>query len=151
MNVLKPLLVLLTLIFTAPTSLLATRKIPIGEREVLIKVYDLPDTEEFLLPDGHYLDLATLHREFNIAYVLPLWITKDAVLVGFDGVEESYYDIPENELDDILAKNNLDKASLLSIPFYNKYGGKIVALLLIIFILYPIFPKQKNKTKPQNT
>jgi len=149
MNVSKSMLLLVTLLLFSNTLSIAKIRIPIGERSVLIKVYDLPDNEEYLLPDGHYLDLATLHNEFNIAYVLPLWITKEAVLVGFDGVEESYYDIPEDELNTILIKHNLDKSSLTSIPFYNRFGGKIIALLLIGVFLYIIFPKGKNKVKAQ--
>ena len=46
-------------------------KIPFGDREVLTKVADLPDTEEYQTDDGNYIDLATFHQEFNIAYLLP--------------------------------------------------------------------------------
>ena len=52
-------------------------KIPFGDREVLTKVADLPDTEEYQTDDGNYIDLATFHQEFNIAYLLPLYIEKE--------------------------------------------------------------------------
>lgn len=32
-------------------------KIPFGDREVLTKVADLPDTEEYQTDDGNYIDL----------------------------------------------------------------------------------------------
>ena len=47
-------------------------KIPFGDREVLNKVADLPDTEEYKTDNGNYIDLGTIHQEFNIAYILPL-------------------------------------------------------------------------------
>ena len=50
-------------------------KIPFGDREVLTKVADLPDTEEYQTDDGNYIDLATFHQEFNIAYLLPLYLS----------------------------------------------------------------------------
>lgn len=149
MYILKSTFLILTALLCINSSALAKLKIPMGEREILIKVYDLPDTGAFLLQDGHYLDLATLHSEFNIAYILPLWITKDAILVGYDEIEKSYYDIPDEELDIILKQQQLDKASLLSIPFYNKYGGKMVALLIIALLIYGIIPTKKSKVEAQ--
>ena len=40
-------------------------KIPFGDREVLNKVADLPDTEEYKTDNGNYIDLGTIHQEFN--------------------------------------------------------------------------------------
>ena len=40
-------------------------KIPFGDREVLTKVADLPDTEEYQTDDGNYIDLATFFLKDN--------------------------------------------------------------------------------------
>lgn len=58
-------------------------KIPFGDREVLNKVADLPDTEEYKTDNGNYIDLGTIHQEFNIAYILPLYIEQEPRLVGY--------------------------------------------------------------------
>lgn len=50
-----------------------------GDREVLNKVADLPDTGAYKTEAGNYIDLATYHQEFNIAYILPLYIKKNPV------------------------------------------------------------------------
>lgn len=138
------------LIVVSSTSLFAKAKIPFGEREVLNKVLDLPDTDEFKLKDGNFFDLATFHKEFNIAYLLPLYITEEPKLVGFDAQNDTYYDVPQNEIDAILAAQKLKKEDLNKLPFYTKYGGKIVAVLIIGFLIWGAIPSKKEKVQPQN-
>ena len=137
-------------ILSASNFLSAKAKIPIGEREVLVKVNDLPNTEDFKLENGNYLDLATLHKEFNIAYILPLYITEEPKLVGYDEKTEEFYNIPDEELDSILAAQKLNKEDLEKLSFYTRYGGKLVALLLIAFIIWGAIPSKKEKVEATN-
>lgn len=139
-----------SLIVFSSASVFAKAKIPLGEREVLNKVLDLPDTDEFKLKDGNFFDLATLHKEFNIAYLLPLYITEEPKLVGFDEQNETFYDIPQNEIDAILASQKVKKEDLNKLPFYTKYGGKIVALLIVGLLIWGVIPSKKQKVEPQN-
>ncbi|SIT31250.1 hypothetical protein SAMN05421788_110116 [Filimonas lacunae] len=140
------------LITLSSTSAIARLKIPFGEREVLNKVYDLPDTEEFKLKDGTHLDLATFHKEFNIAYILPLYIIEEPKLVGYNKQSDTYYDIPESELDGILASQKVNKADINKLPFYTKYGGKIVAVLIIGLIVWgAVSSKKEEKTVEPTT
>ncbi len=145
----QSILVLAILIGTATISL-AKAKIPVGEREVLNKVHDLPDTDEFKLDNGNYLDLATLHTEFNIAYLLPLYITQGPKLVGYDETTKEYYDIPAKELESILSEQKLKVSNLNKLPFYTQYGGKLVGLILIAFIIWGFMPSKKKKVEPTN-
>ena len=150
MTMLTQRIFIVLLIAFSSTSAFAKAKIPLGEREVLKKVYDLPDTDEFKLKDGHFFDLATFHKEFNIAYFLPLYITEEPKLVGFDEQSEAYYDIPQNEIDSILASQKLNKEQLNKLPFYTKYGGKIVAILIVGLIIWGAIPSKKQKVEPKN-
>ena len=136
-------LILLGVLFSSHSSF-GRAKIPVGEIEVLKKVHDFPNTEEFELSPGRYIDLATKHTEFNIAYILPLWITKDSELVGYDEVDDTYYEIPEAELNALLAEQKLDKEKLNQVPFYNKYGGKAIVLVIIAIIIYGMLPSKKR-------
>lgn len=81
--------------YSSPVQPVSARgiRIPLGDREVFNKVADLPDTEEYTTDDGNYIDLATHHKEFNIAYILPLYIKKEPRLVGYCEKEETYYDL----------------------------------------------------------
>ena len=145
----RSIFIALLIVFSS-TSVFSKVKIPLGEREVLNKVLDLPDTDEFKLKDGNFFDLATLHKEFNIAYLLPLYITEEPRLVGFDEKTETFYDIPQNEIDAILASQKVNKEDLNKLPFYTKYGGKIVALLIIGLLIWGVIPSKKEKVAPTN-
>lgn len=123
-------------------------KIPFGDREVLTKVADLPDTEEYQTDDGNYIDLATFHQEFNIAYLLPLYIEKEPRLVGYCEKEDTYYELTEEQLATILKENNLDGEKLNKIGFYSRYGGKAVGLLIIALIIWGCIPgKKRSETR----
>ena len=146
----RPIRVFIMLLFAfSSTAAFAKIRIPFGEREVLKKVYDLPDTDSFKVKQGQYFDLATLHKEYNIAYFLPLYITEEPRLVGYDGQGESYYDIPQEEVDAILASQKLNKADLIKLPFYTRYGGKLVGLLILGLIIYGVIPSKKEKVEPK--
>jgi len=145
----RPIFVALLIAFSS-ASVFAKARIPLGEREVLKKVYDLPNTDEFKLKNGNFIDLATLHKEFNIAYILPLYITEEPKLVGFDEQTESYYDIPLDQMDAILTAQKLNKEALIKLPFYTRYGGKIVAILIIGLLIWGVLPSKKEKVEPTN-
>lgn len=145
---LKPIFLVSALMLSACNFLSAKAKIPIGEREALTKVYDLPNTEEYKLNNGNYLDLATLHKEFNIAYILPLYVIEEPKLVGYDEKTDEFYNIPDKEMDAILASQKLKKDDFNKLPFYTRYGGKLVALLLIAFMIWGVIPSKKKRVEP---
>ena len=144
--------VLFTLIVLALTYnfALAKAKIPFGERQVLNKVYDLPNTTEFQLENGNYVDLATLHTEFNIAYILPLYITKEPILVAYDEKTEKYFGISDSELTSILEARNLKQEDIIGLPFYTRYGCKIMVLILVALLIWGSIPSEKTKITPKN-
>ncbi|MBZ4189467.1 hypothetical protein [Niabella beijingensis] len=127
----------------------ARLKIPLGNREVIQLAADLPDTETYLLENKHYLDLGVLHEEFNIAYILPLWVTKEPRLVGFDKQADVYYDLTSEQLGTILKENKLEEKKLLRLGLYTRYGGKLVGLLIIFLIIYGLIPSKPKNVSPQ--
>ncbi len=140
----RPIFIALLIAFSS-TSVFAGIRIPMGEREVLKKVYDLPDTDEFKSDDGNFLDLATLHKEYNIAYFLPLYVIDEPKLVCYDEKRDAYYDISQDKIDAILASQKLKKEDLNKLPFYTRYGGKIVALLIIAALIWGVIPSKKEE------
>ncbi len=148
MKYLKFLFVLGTILFfTSPTVSARGIRIPFGDREVLNKVADLPDTEEYTTDDGNYIDLATFHQEFNIAYLLPLYIEKEPRLVGYCEKEDTYYELTDEQLETILKENNLDGKKLNKLGFYTRYGGKIVGLFIIVLVIWGFLPSKKKKVE----
>jgi len=148
---LKQVLFTATIILCCSNTTFAKARIPFGKREVLNKVHDLPNTDAFKLESGNFMDLASFHKEFNIAYFLPLYVTEEPKLVGFDAETETYYEIPSKELEVILATEKLNKEELTHLSFYTRYGGKLVALLIIGFIIWGVIPSKKSKAPVEPT
>lgn len=115
----------------------AKAKIPIGTVEKINVVADLPNTEEYAVSEGSdkYLDLATLHEEFNVAYVLPLWVTTEPKLVLTRAGTDTYYELTDEELNTVLSQNKLKKEDVMGIGFYTRYGGKMVLIGAIVLLL----------------
>ncbi len=150
-NITKSLVCLAFLVSTHHLS--AKAKIPVGKVQQINIVHDLPNTEVFSENGSttNFLDLATFHEEFNIAWVLPLWITIDPKLVLYSKATDTYYELTDEELNTIIKDNNLNKEALLNIGFYRKYGGKIVGLLIILLMLYGLFGRdKKDDIQPTN-
>jgi hypothetical protein len=148
LSLIRPAIIAIAITCFSSSATFAKLRIPFGEREVLKKVHDLPNTDEFKLDNGNHLDLATLHKEFNIAYILPLYVINEPKLVGFDEKTDTYYDLTQSQLDEVAAAQKLDLAKLNKLPFYTRYGGKLVALLLIAFIIWGAIPSKKDKAEP---
>lgn len=148
MNTLRKVLLMICLLSVYAGTAHARVKVPVGEREVLKLVYDLPDTEDYQFEDGTYMDIARLHSEYQIAYILPLYITKEPRLVAYEKNEDVYIEnIPEEVIDAIITAEGLDKATLLRLPFYKRYGGKLIGLLLLGLCIYGLIPSKGEKKK----
>lgn len=145
----RTILITLLIAFSS-TSVFAKIKIPLGKREVLNKVHDLPDTDEFKMKDGSFIDIGTIHEEFNIAYLLPLYVTQEPRLIGYNKETDAYYDIPDEEMDALLASQKLKKEDLIKLPFYTRYGGKVVAALIVAFLIWGAIPSKKEEVEPTN-
>ncbi|WP_311260691.1 hypothetical protein, partial [Xanthomonas sp. WCS2017Cala2-12] len=71
-------------------------------------------------------------------------------IVGYDEKTETFYDLSQNEIDEIIASQKLNKENLLQLPFYTKYGGKLVAVLIIGLLIWGSIPSKKDKVQPRN-
>lgn len=61
----------------------ARLKIPFGKVDKIEIVAELPDNEQYTESEdsNEYFDLARLHQEYNIAWVIPAWVTEEPKLV----------------------------------------------------------------------
>jgi len=137
----------LIVLFFCVYNVSAKAKIPIGKINQFEIVAELPDTEEYTPEEGseEYLDLARMHEEFNIAWILPIWVTKEPKLVLMKKDSEEYYELTDEQLEKVLKANNLNKDELLQLGLYTRYGGKAIILLLVALIVYSFLPTKKKK------
>lgn len=135
----KVVLMAAVLMLLLPTVAFSRAKIPVGERDVINVVYKTP-TQDSIEIDGKHLDIGCYHREYNIGYILPLYVIKEPVLVYYDKTSKVYYEprTPEEKaiLQSYIKKKKLNEADLLNLGFYTRYGGKLVGLVLLAIILF---------------
>lgn len=139
-------------------SIIASAKvrIPFGKIDKIEIVADLPDNEKYTASEGskEYLDLATIHQEYNIAWVIPAWITAEPKLVLAKKDSDQYYEVSDEELAQIIKENKLDKEELLQLGLYTRYGGKAILIVLIGLIIYGIIPgkdeEETEEVRPTN-
>ena len=127
----------------------ARGRIPVGSVEKIEKVADLPDNDNYKLKDGKYIDLGVKFTVFSIAFI-PVYTEKEPELVGYAN-EDTYYDIPKEELSAMLAENKLDEKNLLKLSFWNAWGGKLIIGALILLIIYGAIPSRKKKRDEEIT
>jgi len=131
----------------------ARKGIPIGalygSSEKIDKVADFPDNDSFKVADGKYIDLGVKYTVFTLFFV-PVYTEKEPVLVGYQD-DKTYYDIPQEQLNQLLTTYKLDRTKLEKLSFWNAFGGKIVFVLIIIIIIWGLLPskKKKEEVKPQ--
>lgn len=107
----------------------------------VIKVLDLPNTPEYLEPSDQnfgspkYLDLGIAHKQF--CFVLPVWNYGEPEYVlyrekwpGEHGADYFTYVLDDEQ---IATFHELYGIPLTpQIPFWDKWGGKLVLLLLLV-------------------
>ncbi len=151
----KKLLLILALVTMVVQSASASARVPItyGEHEKIEKVGTLP--EGFTTDGGVQLDLGYKYTVFEIAFV-PLWTTDEGKLVGYDTNDpDSYYDIDTLLEEDEVRAEVLSAAGvseltdLYKMPFWDAWGGKLVALAVVALILYGIFGRDKKAKEPE--
>jgi hypothetical protein len=107
----------ITAMFTLCTTnaMYGRAKIPFGKADKIEMVADLPNTDEFKITKmgSRYYDLGRLHQEFNIAWIIPAYVTQEPKLVLFDKeIDNTYYELTDEQLNKILADNKLEKDKL---------------------------------------
>ena len=138
--------------FLMPSTAFSRAKIPVGTRDVIEVVHIIPAKDSVEI-DGKRLHLARFHKEFNIAYILPLWIEEEPRLVFYDPESESYYDTTTPQakafLESYLKEKGLKETELLNPGFYTRYGGKAVLAIIVALMIWGAIPsKKKDKIKP---
>jgi len=108
--------------------------------EKIVKVEEFPDTDDFRLPSGEYIDVGYRYKQVSILF-LPLW-NYDQAWAGYVN-DETYLDVSKEELVEIAQTVNVTIPASPSLPFWDVYGGKLALVLLLA--LFAFFKANKKK------
>ena len=129
---------------SASVSTVSARgRIPVGEREYATVVAELPDTEDYMTEEGNYIDLATIHTAFTVAYI-PIYITEEPRLIGYCAKEDVCYELSDEFLAETLAANGLDGEKLNKLTFWHRFGGKILFIAILAALGFWYFIRKSD-------
>lgn len=128
----------------------ARGRITVGEHQKIEKVATLPDSTYYQSESGKHFDLGCMYTVYEICRI-PVYIKEEGVLVGFEG--DTYYDLDDEYKEAIkqdIQKEDLE--SLNKIPFWDRWGGKLILICVILVILaYTYFKNKGNDDEEEGT
>lgn len=111
----------------------------------IIHLIDLPDNEDFIIDSNsgvcQYLDLGILHEQFSLCGI-PIWNYGEKTYVLY--IDDTYYELDDEQLD-YIKKNYINIPEEPELPFWDVYGGKLLLLLLMLFLICYIMIKNHLK------
>lgn len=137
-----PTFIVLLVYFFLPSNLLAF-DLTIGPSERLVKIYSLPSGDRYLSSDARHYDLGFKYETFDVL-LLPIYVTDDGSIVGY--INSSDYErLSDEGIVDIIQENKItDIQSYCKIPFWDRWGGKLVLLIIILSFFGLIFYYRKK-------
>lgn len=120
-----------------------------GPHEKLIMIYDLPSNGKYISSDNRPYDLGLKYETFDF-FASPIFIVDEGKIVGY--INSTDYELLTNDgINQILTENNLkDIQTLYSIPFWDKWGGKMVVCGIIIILILFFLKRKRNKYLKDN-
>ena len=104
--------------------------------ETVLKISDFPDTQAFQTPEGDFVDAGAIYKQITI-FFLPLW-NYDVHWTGYIN-SETYIELSRADLEELAHLAQISLPQDLVLPFWDRYGGKLVlSLLLLVVLLYTI-------------
>src|SRR5688500_11190031 len=100
--------------------------------EKIIKVADLPNTKEYFMENGQFLDAGYVYKQVSIFFI-PVW-NYSGKWAGYVGSDELYLPLTKAELDEMCAAANVALPDAPPLSFWETVGGKL--LVGFIFLLY---------------
>lgn len=138
-------LISLSLIVISMSSLKATPIFFSFGGEEIIKISDFPDNENFKNIEGKYYDAGIKYKQVTIFFI-PLWnYDEEWCLVLGDGY---YIESNKRELDALATLAEITLPEEIELPFWDKFGGKI--LLLSLVFIYILYKRNSREEKPEN-
>lgn len=122
-------------------------RISVGPQDKLIKILDLPNTEDYTSTDGQLFDFGYKYTLFEIVF-LPLFEKGEGQIVGYID-DDNYVVLSDSDIQDIVKRNKIGNlAGMVKIPFWDLWGGKIVAITIVfLLILWIIRSRDKDIAK----
>jgi hypothetical protein len=131
-TILKTML-LAVILLTALSAQAEAAPVLFGRSEKIIKVADFPDTDNFELSRGQYVDAGYVYKQVSVFFI-PVW-NYDGRWAGYVGKDDTYLQLTKSDLDEMAAAASVKLPDSPSLPIWQSVGGKLVfAFILLLYI-----------------
>lgn len=125
-------------------------KIPIfyGTKEKIVKIHDLPKTNDYEIRGGRHFDLGYMYKSYELMWI-PLHASEGKVVGFIDS--NNYVRLSNSDIQWIVKENkiqNLD--SIATIPFWDSWGGKLIVAIIVILIIVSFVRKGDSSVDEQS-
>lgn len=146
MNKLLTFSFFISVFFFIPVVGFGASPVTFGPHEKLVKVCDLPDTEEYKSSDGKLFDFGYKYTLFDVFY-LPIFEKGEGEIVGYID-DDNYVLLSENDIQTIAKENKITNlAGMVKLPFWDEWGGKITAITLVSILVYLDFRHRRRNNE----
>ncbi|MDB4292827.1 hypothetical protein N9954_05415 [Maribacter sp.] len=144
MKVTTTLITLAAALFTQLSFGSGKIPIPLGAKQKIIHIMDLPNQKAFQMEDGRYFDVGS-HYEIHHM----LWLAfshSEPQLIGYLGNSDEYVVLTPNMLKAI--KKTFDNSIEVraEVSFMDKFGGKVILGIILLLAMYRIYTHYFSKT-----
>ncbi|MCD7937867.1 MAG: hypothetical protein LUG98_13495 [Tannerellaceae bacterium] len=141
----RRLLIFITIaiICTGSQEAAASIYIPVGSYEKVCKIKELPRNGNYRTKEGHPLALGIKYTVYQICW-LPIYQEGAPEFIGYID-KTNYLPLNESLLSLIAEENNIHNIKeLIRLPFWDAWGGKLIAFLLVSMIIGNLFYKKRS-------
>ena len=90
----------------------------------------LPDNFKI---DGNHVNLGIMYKQFSVFWI-PVWNYGETTYVFINDKEDGYYDVDAEDIETLKTKFNVTVPEKPTLSFWNKIGGKLVCLVIILVL-----------------
>ena len=109
-----------------------------GEKIETVK--ELPDS---IVIDNSHVNLGVMYKQFSIFWI-PMWNYGETKYVFVNDKKDTYYDLSAEDIQTLKTEFNMDIPENPTIGFWNKTGGKLVWIALIIIAIIGGWSSRKD-------
>lgn len=136
-------IVLLTL---SSTEGVHAAKVTFGAHDKIVKICDLPDTDDYTSSDGKLFDFGYKYTVFEVVF-LPLFEQGEGQVVGYID-DDNYVALSDSDIQTIAKTNKIKNlAGLVKIPFWDAWGGKLAGIGIILLLVFSVIRDRYKKAE----
>jgi hypothetical protein len=133
-------------LFLTASTVSAKGIIVYSNGEKMEEIAKLPD--DAVVDNGEHVNLCVMYEQFSIFWI-PMWNYGETKYVLLNDKKDTYYDLSEEGIEMLKTDFNIDVPEKPTIGFWNKIGGKLIWIAVIVVIIYSWMRSRKDNDEAE--